>query len=99
MRNRGSNETNIENQLQQVAIKRRLPYFGFCFTQTHVEELTQRVERMTFEAMKTEGDVLYEPGLCELLKGGGNKDEDEEGEEEEEEIDLAGPGNARGVSG
>ena len=40
--------------LAMVSIRKRIPYFGFCFSECHVKELTKEIERQTFKAMKKE---------------------------------------------
>lgn len=85
--------TGASPNLCMIALRKRIPYFGFCFTDDHVNKLQQEVERITFKAMKTEGDTLHEPGLCELLKGGGDEDNEEGEEEEDAEGDQEEPGD------
>lgn len=83
--------TGASPSLSMIAIRKRIPYLGFCFTAEHVAKLTERLEKLTFEAMKVEGDKLHEPGLCELLKGASNDDDDAEDEEGEEEEKVEDP--------
>jgi hypothetical protein len=77
--------TGASPGLCMVAIRNRIPLFAFCFTTEHQNFLTERLERIVFEAMLVEGDKLYEPGLKELMKGSVEviADDDDNGEGEE----------------
>ena len=49
-------------------IRRRKPYLGICFKQSHVEGLYTRIEQLVVKCMLTVDDDLYDPKFAALVK-------------------------------
>ena len=69
-----------------LAVKMKVPYIGFCFTQEHANALRKKVEGEVWAGMQKEGDLLFTAGLQELLQDVSEPSDDElDGQEQDEE--------------
>ena len=66
--------TATDTILPMLAVRKKLPYVGFCFTQEHVEALEKACINEIFKAMQDPKDPLYEPELAKLLRKDGASD-------------------------
>ena len=56
-----------EGKMAFECIMNRIPYFGVCFTETHMERLTRRLEASIFAAMQDSESKFFQPSLSKLL--------------------------------
>ncbi len=78
-----------------LSCKKKLPYLGFCLTETHRDLIIKHLEGEVFKAMQVEGGDLYQPALAELLVDKNDKKETEDdAEEKEDDTDDKGDDDA-----
>jgi hypothetical protein len=53
-----------------AAIRKKLPYLGIAFTETHRKELDDHLTYLVQQEYITEGSNLYEPAFAELVAKG-----------------------------
>ncbi|CAE7224568.1 unnamed protein product [Symbiodinium sp. CCMP2592] len=59
-----------DSQFATVALECQISYVGACFSETHQNEVYERLTALTLKKMQTEGSgMLYRPYLAELLSG------------------------------
>ena len=56
-----------EGKMAFECVMNRIPYFGLCFTETHMERLTRRLEASVFAAMQDSESKFFQPTLSKLL--------------------------------
>ena len=56
-----------EGKMAFECIMNRIPYFGVCFTETHMEKLSRRLEASVFAAMQDAESKFFQPALSKLL--------------------------------
>ena len=54
--------------LAHIAAKKRIPYFGHCFTEEHATQSRSQVHKLVFQDFQTEGNPLYKPALVTLMQ-------------------------------
>ena len=56
-----------DGKLAEACLERRIPFFGFGFTQEHCDGLIARLERRAFNLMQDDKSKLFVPGLKVLM--------------------------------
>lgn len=65
-----------EGALAQVALRKRLPYCAFCFTEHHLSGLQDHLVKMLLKLFVEEGSEFYKPGLAATMKDVEAEEED-----------------------
>ena len=57
-----------QGALAQLALRKRLPYCAFCFTEHHLSGLQDHLVKLLLKLFVEEGSEFYKPGLAATMK-------------------------------